>query len=977
MMRKITIAALLAVCWSVAAFAAPVGSNDVARAIGNWRHRRGTLGTKLGEKVRDVRRVEAKGVAFHVVRFEGGGHVIAPVDTKIRPVVMFSGGDDFDANPANPAFALIVGELKAAGSTDEPAMANGAASKGVSQSPAEREWAELLDDDIAYAYKSNIDDVRVGPLVKAKWSQGDVKGGHCYNYYTPDHCVCGCVATSLSQIMHYFKWPKSDVNVPKFTSLWPNYNGEKYTSQGGSFDWANMPNEPANTWNLSETQRQAIGKLTSDVGIMHGIFYGSDGSSGVVTQSRRVLMECGLGYSNATVCHYRDARWDGTEDKFVRAMISNFDAKLPVQLSIYDGHAILGDGYGYNGGQLYFHLNLGWSGSWDYWYSVPVGEKDKIAGDYTAFNTIVYNIYTNQSPDLVIASGRVTDKITKKPVRGQRVAAFAAGNPDVEVASAVTDEKGIYALYVLPGDYIVTARRVSERSECSGSTTASPSKCYTAYTRPDEERNHYHWSGDMAVGNVINRDIEMETILYDPEAEVAVGEATVGTDFAEAVVPVTAKVVHYGQTATSAKVVVTLTPVGGGEAKTWESEAFGDFEGQGFNASFKGLEAGVAYRAEAKVVMVGTSEQAGLNNGSFAAAREFTWFDESASSFSAPKWTGVGTSVKVQDGALAISNAKDGETTFTPESKDICATRVVVKLRECGCYPVGAIPSPDGPVAIATIAGTGDRVELVVWGDGTWNKTGIEFSEESVNCDVVVDLDFRRHVVRYSVDGRSLGTYSLPSTVCTVSSVSFKGYSVLSELGGTGWDANLVRDADGTEYANFTAAKEAGATGVLSPLWLSTWNLAGGSGTVDVKDPNGLITWTGESKVLKSETQPDGSERKWYAEADPADIGAGGHAEKYVKTTVDLGLAKAITGDSVIMIGEFAVAEGSMTFKVEIDDVEVAKAAISDLVEVSGDLATWKKPEEAGAVIAFAPETHVVTVTPPAGPRRFVRIKVK
>ena len=40
-----------------------------------------------------------------------------------------------------------------------------------------------------------------------------------------------------------------------------------------------------------------------------------------------------------------------------------------------------------------------------------------------------------------------------------------------------------------------------------------------------------------------------------------------------------------------------------------------------------------------------------------------------------------------------------------------------------------------------------------------------------------------------------------------------------------------------------------------------------------------------------------------------------------------LGLAKSITDNSVVKIGDFAVAEGSMSFKVEIDDVEVAKVA--------------------------------------------------
>ena len=65
-----------------------------------------------------------------------------------------------------------------------------------------------------------------------------------------------------------------------------------------------------------------------------------------------------------------------------------------------------------------------------------------------------------------------------------------------------------------------------------------------------------------------------------------------------------------------------------------------------------------------------------------------------------------------------------------------------------------------------------------------------------------------------------------------------------------------------------------------------------------------------------------------------------------------------------------------MSFKVEIDDVEVAKAAINDLVEVSGDLDAWKKPKDAGATIEFNSTTHVITVTPPAGPRGFVRVKI-
>ena len=54
---------------------------------------------------------------------------------------------------------------------------------------------------------SSIPDVRVAPLVKTKWGQGN----SVWNYYTPNNYVCGCVATAAAQIMKYFEWPKTSV----------------------------------------------------------------------------------------------------------------------------------------------------------------------------------------------------------------------------------------------------------------------------------------------------------------------------------------------------------------------------------------------------------------------------------------------------------------------------------------------------------------------------------------------------------------------------------------------------------------------------------------------------------------------------------------------------------------------------------------------------------------------------------------------
>ena len=66
-----------------------------------------------------------------------------------------------------------------------------------------------------YMYDT-IDDVRVAPLVETSWGQGEHQVQGAYNYYTPHHYVCGCVATAGSQIMRYWRFPTGAVAAGTF-----------------------------------------------------------------------------------------------------------------------------------------------------------------------------------------------------------------------------------------------------------------------------------------------------------------------------------------------------------------------------------------------------------------------------------------------------------------------------------------------------------------------------------------------------------------------------------------------------------------------------------------------------------------------------------------------------------------------------------------------------------------------------------------
>ena len=966
--NALVLAAVAAVCSCSCVMAAPVGTNEVARAMRNWRHRYGTLETKLGESVGNVRKVVHNGTAFHVVRFEGGGHAIVPTDTKLRPVLMFSGADDFVLDECNPALALIMADIKAESARRGVGLdaAPGASAAAAPRSRNENEWADLLDDnlDAMTDYKSTLDDVRVGPLLTTKWAQGNLgsKGKtvyYCYDYYTPNHYVCGCVATALAQTMNYFEWPKGD--VAKFTSQYTQVDGvvTPLTTQGGSFNWANMVDSP--TSSTSDTKRRAIGKLMSDVGIIIGMGYAEGGSSAYTSVGRYALTQTVLGYSNAIA--YENGEKNGSEEDFSRVMISNFNAKRPVQLGV-PGHAIVGDGYGYNGGKLYYHLNMGWGGVNDYWYAMPVSATDYFGGDsdFTCFKTIVYNIFTDESPDNVILSGRVTEG----GYAAKSMPVVALTEDGIEVANAVTDTKGIYAMLVPPGTYTVVVSKDNGdgKTRKFGQATGTALECVTVDVTPEHGLN---WTyGTPTMGNCADCDIEVATEAYPPEATVSVGEATMLTNFASATIPVTVKVAHYGATAQSANVIVTLTPVGGGTAVTREFSIAGDFNEHTFNAAFDDLTAGGGYVVTAQVKM-GSEEAKAVDDG-FSASRKIKWFNESAVDFTPAKWTGG--EVKAENGRLTVTSSGASPLTFTPDANANPVKRIDISIFKGGAFTADTIPAATY-AGVSAIVRQNGQAEVVVAENGAWQPTGVFLSNENLALNVVIELDFAQHSVRYSSGSAVLGTYALPTTVANVSAIAFEGTAALSEFSGLGQDANLVRAvADGTEYATFGAARSAGATGVLEPLWLSTWDLGDVSGFVEVNDPKNLIVFTGASEIIDNEPLGGDTKRVWFA--NKKDIEAG--AKDYIGTTKELGLTKPISTNSVMKIDDFVVANGAMSFKVEIDDVEIAKEKVKEFIEVCDDLVSWDPPNPEN--IDFDPATHFITVTPPPGDSYFTRIKI-
>jgi alpha-tubulin suppressor-like RCC1 family protein len=429
---------LLAVFVALAAgrcLAVPVSQDRAFQAAGRWLELSPSpMGTHAGSAGRISAYSNPAGATrFYVVDLAPSGYVVVSADDEVEPILAFSGRESFDARPGSPLYDLLQRDMDVrAQRLQAPATGRQAA---ISAGPGGNAKWQLLDASStlqpAIQPVADPSDVRVAPLIQSEWNQSTVWNGSAYvavyNYYTPagatgnsNNDVCGCVATAWAQIMRYFKMPATAVGTASF-SIWVNGMTESATLRGGNgsggpYDWTDMVLNPGS--NVTTTQCMAIGALVYDAGVANNMSYAAGGSSAELDST---AIKGTFHYANA-------ADSVGGAGDIALAIRTNLDAGLPVPVSIFptpqtEGHVVDCDGYGYNLGTLYNHLNFGWGGQDDVWYNLP----DAAAGgtNFDTIDGITYNIDPAVAGE--IASGRLTN-LYGKPVSGISITAKAGAS---------------------------------------------------------------------------------------------------------------------------------------------------------------------------------------------------------------------------------------------------------------------------------------------------------------------------------------------------------------------------------------------------------------------------------------------------------------------------------------------------------------------------------------------------------------------
>ena len=311
-----------------------------------------------------------KANAYYAFNITGGGFVIVAGDDRARAILGYSDSGllDFDRLPSNLRALLN-------GYADEVNYLLSHPELTVSPTP------RLTTG------------TGVAPLIKSHWGQEMPYYLQCPTY-NGEYCVVGCVATAMSQVMHYWQYPTTS---PELNAYYCYDIGQTLPAmEETNFDYGKMLNAYCH-WDYdqgkliqdsyTDEQAQAVAKLARYCGQAVKMGYSPEGSGAYVTDQLAAMKK--FGYSASAEDVSRDSWWgDSYTDAQWEAMIrAELDAGRPILYSANDysagGHAFVCDGYNQEG---LFHFNFGWYGTCDGWYASTALNMTHRDGEALHFN---------------------------------------------------------------------------------------------------------------------------------------------------------------------------------------------------------------------------------------------------------------------------------------------------------------------------------------------------------------------------------------------------------------------------------------------------------------------------------------------------------------------------------------------------------------------------------------------------------------
>ena len=325
--------------------------------------------------------------AYYVVNFENGWVVVAANDVMI-PVLGYNYSGSF------PIFENQIDNFSSWMQTYVDQV------NFIRENDIEAEADVIEEWDIYSTSNPSTLNLRgdrdIEPLLTTMWNQDSP-----YNAMCPvddagpgGHVYVGCVATAMSMIMHYWRYPLQGSGLHSYYQY--PYGTLSANFGATNYNWDGMTDVINNdyVWDIAEIGYHAAVSVDMD--------FSPDGSGAYsqdVPSSLRNYFNYQSSVQHVSKYSYTTSVWEGMIE-------SELDNLRPIYYSgrttDNSGHAFVLDGYQ---GSNYYHFNFGWGGSGNGWFDLQT------VGGFHISQAMVRNIYPGDASYPYIATGQ-TDLVT-------------------------------------------------------------------------------------------------------------------------------------------------------------------------------------------------------------------------------------------------------------------------------------------------------------------------------------------------------------------------------------------------------------------------------------------------------------------------------------------------------------------------------------------------------------------------------------
>ena len=374
-MKKISIIVILLLLLSISLFAKPVNkelSDKVVQA-------KLIVDNQTNYSINNYTKIFSKDgkLSAHLYSLNPQGFILVSIDTDLKPIVGYSYRNNFSTkdDPNNISYQWIRSEMQ----LHKKAISN---MEENFKQKNNLTWQKYETADYSYFETKDRQiwpepgTTATGGWIETQWNQSPSP----YNTYCPmdpdngGRSVTGCVATAIAQIINYERYIGDPTfsNADDYVSTYTN----PYIYIDDDWNTLDFPNFTTLTSYMQDIKNiyysgndpltdHALAALNFAAGVAVEMSYSSNASGSYSSNARNALLYK-FDYDSASL-------YSENPTTFYNMLSDNMQSAQPAYLSITGdgGHAIIADGY--NSGDDTYHLNYGWGGSSDGWYSLPDG----------------------------------------------------------------------------------------------------------------------------------------------------------------------------------------------------------------------------------------------------------------------------------------------------------------------------------------------------------------------------------------------------------------------------------------------------------------------------------------------------------------------------------------------------------------------------------------------------------------------------